>query len=53
MTIEGRSIEDGSPCFVIAEIGHNHRGVLDTAQEPIGFQKMVRTLEVVNGAGRG
>lgn len=33
ISIDGRLIEDGGPCFVIAEIGHNHQGELATAKE--------------------
>jgi N-acetylneuraminate synthase/sialic acid synthase len=33
LTIEGRVIEDDSKCYVIAEIGHNHQGKLETAKE--------------------
>ena len=33
LTIAGRDISDASDCFVIAEIGHNHQGSLQTARE--------------------
>jgi N-acetylneuraminate synthase/sialic acid synthase len=33
LTIDGRVISDSSPCFVIAEIGHNHQGSVETARE--------------------
>ncbi len=33
LTIDGKAIDDGSDCFVIAEIGHNHQGRLETAME--------------------
>lgn len=33
ISIDGCEISDGSPCYVIAEIGHNHRGELETAKE--------------------
>jgi N-acetylneuraminate synthase/sialic acid synthase len=33
VTIDGNNIEDASKCFVIAEIGHNHQGKVDTAKE--------------------
>ena len=33
LTIEGKTIEDSSRCYVIAEIGHNHQGDLETAKE--------------------
>ena len=31
MDIDGRTIGNGAPCFVIAEVGVNHNGDLDTA----------------------
>jgi sialic acid synthase len=33
LTIEGHRIADDTDCFVIAEIGHNHQGSMETAQE--------------------
>jgi sialic acid synthase len=33
LNIGSRSIGDLSPCYVIAEIGHNHQGSLDKARE--------------------
>ena len=33
LTIEGRRIADDTPCFVIAEIGHNHQGSVEQAKE--------------------
>ena len=33
LNIGGKIINDESNCFVIAEIGHNHQGNLDTAKE--------------------
>ena len=33
LTIDGRVIEDDGNCYVIAEIGHNHQGNLETAKE--------------------
>jgi N-acetylneuraminate synthase/sialic acid synthase len=33
IVIDGLTINDASDCFVIAEIGHNHQGNLDTAKE--------------------
>jgi N-acetylneuraminate synthase/sialic acid synthase len=35
LTIEGRRIADDTPCFVIAEIGHNHQGSVERARELI------------------
>src|SRR5687767_9035231 len=33
LNIGSRTIGDGTPCYVIAEIGHNHQGSLDKARE--------------------
>jgi N-acetylneuraminate synthase/sialic acid synthase len=33
LTIDGKVIQDDSSCYVIAEIGHNHQGKLETARE--------------------
>ena len=33
LAIDGRRIADDAPCFVIAEIGHNHQGSVEKAQE--------------------
>ena len=33
LTIDGKVIQDDGDCYVIAEIGHNHQGNLETAQE--------------------
>lgn len=33
LTIDGTLIEDSSECYIIAEIGHNHQGRLETAKE--------------------
>ncbi len=33
LTIDGRRIADDTACFVIAEIGHNHQGSVEKAQE--------------------
>ncbi|HET6684407.1 MAG TPA: N-acetylneuraminate synthase family protein [Gaiella sp.] len=35
LTIDGRRIADDTPCFVIAEIGHNHQGSVEKARELI------------------
>ncbi|MFC1875771.1 N-acetylneuraminate synthase family protein [Thermodesulfobacteriota bacterium] len=33
LTLNGKVIQDNSDCYVIAEIGHNHQGNLETAKE--------------------
>ena len=33
LRIDGRRIADDTPCFVIAEIGHNHQGSVEKALE--------------------
>ena len=33
LDIAGKTIDDSSDCYVIAEIGHNHQGKLETAKE--------------------
>ena len=33
LTIDGRRIADDTPCYVIAEIGHNHQGSLENAKD--------------------
>lgn len=33
LVIDGKTINDASDCFVIAEIGHNHMGKLDVCKE--------------------
>ena len=33
LTIDNKTITDDGDCFVIAEIGHNHQGDLETAKE--------------------
>ena len=33
LTIDGKVIQDDGNCYVIAEIGHNHQGSLETARE--------------------
>lgn len=35
LVIDGRRVADDEPCYVIAEIGHNHGGSLDTARQLI------------------
>lgn len=41
LTIAGRTINDTSPCYVIAEIGHNHGGDVQTACQMIRVAKAV------------
>jgi N-acetylneuraminate synthase/sialic acid synthase len=33
LTIDGREISDATECYVIAEVGHNHQGSVDTCKE--------------------
>ena len=33
LILDGKVIQDNSDCYVIAEIGHNHQGKLETAKE--------------------
>ncbi len=33
LSIDGKTIQDDGPCYVIAEIGNNHQGKLETAME--------------------
>jgi len=33
LTIDGKKIQDDGDCWMIAEIGHNHQGKLETAKE--------------------
>jgi N-acetylneuraminate synthase/sialic acid synthase len=33
LLIDGKTVQDSGPCYVIAEIGHNHQGRLETAKE--------------------
>jgi sialic acid synthase len=35
LIIAGRAINDDEPCYVIAEVGHNHGGSVDTAKQMI------------------
>ena len=35
LTIDGVEIHDGSACYVIAEIGHNHQGSLEQALQAV------------------
>lgn len=39
LMIDGQTIHDGGDCYVIAEIGHNHQGNLETAKEIIAKAK--------------
>ena len=33
LVIENKIINDNSDCFVIAEVGHNHQGSIETAKQ--------------------
>lgn len=37
--IDGKTIQDDGNCYVIAEIGHNHQGDLETAKEMLRVAK--------------
>src|SRR5437867_3779606 len=39
LTIDGFEIHDGSDCYVIAEIGHNHQGDVELAKRLIDAAK--------------
>ncbi|MDJ0875774.1 MAG: hypothetical protein QNJ02_10935, partial [Desulfobacterales bacterium] len=39
LSIGGQRISDDGDCWVIAEIGHNHQGNLDTAREMFAAAK--------------
>jgi sialic acid synthase len=39
LTIDGFDIHDGSDCYVIAEIGHNHQGSLEQAKAMVTMAK--------------
>src|SRR5919204_5619282 len=39
LTIDGVEIHDGSGCYVIAEIGHNHQGSLEQAKAMVTVAK--------------
>ncbi|HLB19851.1 MAG TPA: hypothetical protein VK613_12050, partial [Gaiellaceae bacterium] len=39
LTIDGVEIQDGGPCYVIAEIGHNHQGSLEQAKQLVHAAK--------------
>ncbi len=39
LTVDGFEIRDGSDCYVIAEIGHNHQGNLEKAKQLIHAAK--------------
>ncbi|MEE4266158.1 MAG: N-acetylneuraminate synthase family protein [Desulfobacteraceae bacterium] len=39
LTIDGKVIQDDSDCYVIAEIGHNHQGKIETAKEMFKIAK--------------
>jgi len=39
LTIDGRNIGDDEPCYVIAEVGHNHQGDVELAKRLIDSAK--------------
>jgi N-acetylneuraminate synthase/sialic acid synthase len=39
LTIDGRQIGDDEPCYVIAEVGHNHQGDIELAKRLIDAAK--------------
>jgi N-acetylneuraminate synthase/sialic acid synthase len=39
LTIDAREIRDDRPCYVIAEVGHNHQGEVETAKRLIDAAK--------------
>ena len=39
LTIDGRAIGDNEPCYVIAEVGHNHQGDIEQAKRLIDAAK--------------
>jgi sialic acid synthase len=39
LTIAGRNIGDDSPCYVVAEVGHNHQGDVETAKRLLDAAK--------------
>jgi sialic acid synthase len=39
LTIDGKKIGDDRPCYVIAEVGHNHQGDVETAKRLIDAAK--------------
>lgn len=39
LVIDGRSINDNEPCYVVAEIGNNHMGKIDIAKKMIAKAK--------------
>ena len=39
LTIDGVEIHDGSDCYIVAEIGHNHQGELEKAKQLVDAAK--------------
>jgi N-acetylneuraminate synthase/sialic acid synthase len=39
LTIAGRTVDDDGPCYVVAEVGHNHQGDVETAKRLIDAAK--------------
>jgi len=60
--INGRAIEDGFPVYIVAEVGINHNGDINTLDraswgtdqaasvEPQGFERLVRDIRVIEKA---
>ena len=48
MKIRGRTIEEG-PCFVVAEIGLNHQGQMDTARALINAAAQAGARPLADG----
>ncbi len=43
LAIDGFEIRDGSDCYVIAEIGHNHQGDLEHAKRLVDAARSSRS----------
>jgi sialic acid synthase len=46
LTIEGVEISDETDCFVIAEIGHNHQGDIETVKKLVDAAKLAGATAV-------
>lgn len=45
----GRKIGGEHPCFIIAEIGQNHQGDIETAKKMIQVAKVINPLTLTGG----